>query len=73
MRGSCDEHPHLGTQLHAGRTQDAEWDEQVSEGKALSGCEEAVLQALEIMTRGRSETVWLKVGGVREEVARLLG
>lgn len=51
----------------------AEWDEQVSEGKALSDREEAVLQALEIMTRGQSETVWLKAGTVREEVARLLG
>jgi hypothetical protein len=27
----------------------AEWDEQVSEGKALSDREEAVLQALEVM------------------------
>lgn len=51
----------------------AEWDEQVSEGKALSDREEAVLQALEVMTRGQSETIWLKAGAVREEVAKLLG
>jgi hypothetical protein len=43
-----------------------------SEGKALSDREEAVLQALEVMTRNQTETVWLKARVVREEVARLL-
>jgi hypothetical protein len=33
----------------------AEWDEQISEGKSLSEREEAVLQALEIMTRNQPE------------------
>ena len=51
----------------------AEWDEQVSEGKALSDREEAVLQALEMMTRGTSEISWLKASALREEVARLMG
>ncbi|MBZ0283363.1 MAG: hypothetical protein K8L97_21685 [Anaerolineae bacterium] len=51
----------------------AEWDEQVSEGKALSDREEAVLEALDVMTRTQSETVWLKAAAVREEVAKLLG
>ncbi len=32
-----------------------------------------MLQALEIMTRNQTETVWLKARVVREEVARLLG
>jgi DNA primase len=50
-----------------------EWDEQISEGKALSEREEAVLQALEIMTRSRAELIWLKASAVREHVARLLG
>jgi len=35
----------------------AENDEQVSEGKALSDREEAVLQALESLTRGQTEIV----------------
>lgn len=51
----------------------AEWDEQMSEGKALSDREEAVLQALEVMTRAHGETTWLKASAVREEVAKLLG
>lgn len=34
-------------------SQAAEWDEQISRGKALSDREEAVLQALEIMTRNQ--------------------
>jgi len=51
----------------------AEWDEQVSEGKALSDREEAVLQALEVMTRDTSELSWLKASALREEVARLMG
>ncbi|MCS7069957.1 MAG: hypothetical protein NZM00_00510 [Anaerolinea sp.] len=51
----------------------AETDEQVSQGKALSEREEAVLQALEIMTRGQSGTLWVKAAALREQVARLLG
>jgi hypothetical protein len=51
----------------------ASWDEQMSEGKALSDREEAVLQALEILTRGESEVVWIKSAVLREGVAKLLG
>lgn len=51
----------------------AEWDEQLSEGKALSDREEAVLQALEIMTRNAEGAVWLKALELREQVAKLLG
>ncbi|MCA0454055.1 MAG: hypothetical protein LCI00_08790 [Chloroflexi bacterium] len=47
-------------------------DEQVSEGKALSDREEAVLQALEILTRGQTEIVWIKSAILREHVAKLL-
>ncbi len=51
----------------------ASWDEQMSEGKALSEREEAVLQALEMLTRSSEGEVWLKASAVREKVARLLG
>jgi hypothetical protein len=51
----------------------AETDEQISQGKALSEREEAVLQALEIMTRGEADLVWLRALAMREQVARLLG
>jgi hypothetical protein len=51
----------------------ASWDEQMSEGKALSEREEAVLQALEMLTRSEDGEVWLKAAAVREQVARLLG
>jgi len=51
----------------------AETDEQISQGKALSEREEAVLQALELMTRGQEGIVWVKAGTLREKVARLLG
>jgi len=50
-----------------------EWGEQLSEGKALSDREEAVLQSLEIMTRNADGTVWLKALELREQVAKLLG
>ncbi len=50
----------------------AESDEQVSEGKALSDREEAVLQALESLTRGQTEIVWIKSAVLREHVAKLL-
>jgi hypothetical protein len=51
----------------------ASWDEQMSEGKALSDREEAVLQGLEILTRSSEGESWLKAAAVREQVARLLG
>jgi hypothetical protein len=51
----------------------AETDEQVSQGKALSEREEAVLQALELMTRGQVGPLWVKAAALREQVARLLG
>jgi len=50
----------------------AEWDEQLSEGKAMSDREEAVLQALELMTRDTEGAVWLKAAELRENVAGLL-
>lgn len=49
------------------------WDEQISEGKALSDREEAVLQALEMLTRQRHELTWIKASDLRDRVARLLG
>jgi hypothetical protein len=51
----------------------AECDEQISEGKALSEREEAVLQALELMTRGEEGVVWIKASALREKVAKLIG
>ncbi|MBK8032161.1 MAG: hypothetical protein IPK17_22320 [Chloroflexi bacterium] len=45
----------------------AETDEQISEGKALSEREEAVLQALELMTRGDEGTIWIKAVALREK------
>ncbi|MBZ0280757.1 MAG: hypothetical protein K8L97_08440 [Anaerolineae bacterium] len=52
----------------------ASWDEQLSQGKALSDREEAVLQALELLTRGRgSSLIWLRAADLRERVAALLG
>jgi hypothetical protein len=51
----------------------AESDEQIREGKALSEREEAVLQALELMTRGEETVVWIKASALREKVAKLMG
>lgn len=51
----------------------AEWDEQISEGKSLSEREEAVLQALELMTHGEESVIWIKASSLREKVARLIG
>lgn len=48
-------------------------DQQLSEGKALSDREEAVLQALELITHGEEELVWIKAAALRERVARLIG
>jgi hypothetical protein len=51
----------------------AEWDEQISEGKSLSEREEAVLQALELLTRNTDEVVWVKGTDLREKIRSLLG
>jgi hypothetical protein len=51
----------------------AENDEQISQGKALSEREEAVLQALELLSRGQTTVVWIKAAALREKVSRLLG
>ncbi|MBZ0296387.1 MAG: hypothetical protein K8L99_27750 [Anaerolineae bacterium] len=51
----------------------AEWDEQISEGKSLSEREEAVLQALELLTRNSDEIVWVKGTDLREKIRSLLG
>jgi hypothetical protein len=51
----------------------AEWDEQISEGKSLSEREEAVLQALELLTRNADEIVWVKGTDLREKIRSLLG
>ena len=59
--------------LLRGISEAASWDEQISEGKALSDREEAVLQALEILTRDQPDDVWLKASVLREQVASLLG
>jgi len=49
----------------------ATWDDQMSEGKSLSDREEAVLQALEILTL--DEPKWIKAGDLREQVRDVLG
>jgi hypothetical protein len=51
----------------------AEWDEQMSEGKSLSEREEAVLQALELLSRNADEVVWVKGTDLREKIRSLLG
>ena len=48
-------------------------DAQLSDGKALSEREEAVLQALELMTGEQSDLTWLKAREVREHVRDLMG
>lgn len=50
-----------------------EWDEPLSEGKALSDREEAVLQSLEVMTRSADGAVWLKAAELREQVRDIMG
>jgi hypothetical protein len=47
--------------------------DELSEGKALSNREEAVLQGLEIMTRHTENKLWLKVSTLRDKVRELLG
>ena len=51
----------------------AAWDDQISEGKALSDREEAVLQALEMLTREQADMVWVKASALRGETLHLLG
>jgi hypothetical protein len=48
-------------------------DEQLSEGKALSEREEAVLQALELLTRDAAEIVHVRAAELREKVRQILG
>jgi hypothetical protein len=50
-----------------------EWDEQISEGKSLSEREEAVLLALEFLSRNSDEFVWVKGTELREKIRSLLG
>jgi hypothetical protein len=45
----------------------------ISEGKALSQQEEAVLMALEILTHESEDQVWIKTNELREKVRDLLG
>jgi hypothetical protein len=51
----------------------ASWDNQVSEGQSLSEPEEAVLQALELMTHYTTQTVWIKSALLRDKVMSLMG
>jgi len=51
----------------------AEWDEQISEGKSLNEREEAVLQALELLTQNADEIIWVKGTDLRERIRSLLG
>jgi DNA primase len=54
-------------------SQAAEFDQALSEGKALSEREEALLQALELLTRESERLVWLRAADVRSQVQGLLG
>ncbi len=53
----------------------AQNDGQLSDGKALNPREEALLQALEVMTRSAKEQdyIWLKACDVRQQVGQLSG
>ncbi len=51
----------------------ASWDDEISEGQSLSEREEAVLQALEFMTRHTTQLVWVKSGVLRDKVMTLMG
>jgi DNA primase len=51
----------------------ASWDEQISEGKSLSEREEAVLQALDLITHTADSTLWVRASTLREQVAKLMG
>jgi hypothetical protein len=48
------------------------WDDQVSEGQSLIEREEAVLQALDLMTRHTTQTVWIKSALLRDKVVSLM-
>ena len=52
----------------------AQRDGQLSEGKSLNTREEALLQALEMMTRAtqKQEAIWLKACDIRQEVDQLM-
>jgi DNA primase len=50
----------------------ASWDEQLSEGQSLNEREEAVLQALDLMTHENDGVVWIRATTLREQIARLL-
>lgn len=51
----------------------AEWDDQFSEGKALSTREQSVLQAVEMLTRRTEAQTWVKAADLRERVRGLMG
>ena len=51
----------------------ASWNDQVSEGQSLSEREEAVLQALDLMTQHTTQTVWIKSALLRDKVMSLMG
>lgn len=51
----------------------ASWNDQVSEGQSLSEREEAVLQALDLLTYKTEGIVWLRATILREQVAKFLG
>jgi hypothetical protein len=51
----------------------ASWDDRLSEGQSLRKREEAVLQALEVMTRHTSWVVWIKSAVLRDKVMTLMG
>jgi hypothetical protein len=51
----------------------AEFDQQFSEGKSLSEREEALLQALEMLTRNTTDSyAWVKAAELRELVQKFL-
>jgi hypothetical protein len=51
----------------------AEWDEQISEGKSLDEREEAVLQALDLLTHNVAEITSIKGTDLCEKVRPILG
>ena len=50
----------------------AEWNDKIYEGKSLSEREEVVLQALELITRGVNEIIWVKASDLRERVQSMM-
>ncbi len=51
----------------------ANWDAELSQGKALSNREESVLRALEVMTRDSEHPMWIKAKDLREKVRHIMG